>query len=230
MPEKQPTARERRRECCRRYYQKHREQIVQYNRRYYQEQREEILQKQKNFYQKHQEEILQRQKDIYQKHREELNRHRRDRGRVAEIQERRREYGRRYYQKHREKILQKQKINQTKLLAYQKKYRQEHKTELRTAINRWRKAHPEAMRMYSVKNQSRIRAKEQQVPGRFKTKDIKELLALQQDKCAICQKAFPPPGTLRRYHVDHIVSMSQGGSNTRDNIQLLCPSCNWHKR
>jgi 5-methylcytosine-specific restriction endonuclease McrA len=212
MPEKQPTAQERRRECDRRYYQKH---------------RKEILQKQKN------EEGRKARQRYHQKHREELNRRRRERRRMPEIQEHRREYYRRYYQKHREEILQKQKhkdqINRTKQLAYKKKYRQEHKIECQATINRWRKAHPEAMRMYGVRNQNAIRAKKQQASGRFKTKDIKELLELQQGKCAICQKTFPPPGTLRRYDVDHIVSMSQGGSNTRNNIQLLCPSCNRRK-
>jgi hypothetical protein len=213
MPEEQPTAEERQREYHREYNRK-------YNPEYYQKHREELLQKQRNRSKESKREASRRSN---QKHREARNQQTRERRheqrKDPQYREKIRQQHKQDYRKHR-----------AKRLIAQKKYNEEHKAERKATMKKWRKAHPETMRIYSVKQQAAIRAREHQAPGRFKTRDVRELLELQQGKCAICQNAFPPPGTLRRYDVDHIVPMSQGGSNTRDNIQLLCSRCNRHKR
>ena len=57
------------------------------------------------------------------------------------------------------------------------------------------------------------------------SKDIaKRLMVLQKRKCACCEVIIS-----KEYHIDHIMPIALGGSNTDDNIQLLCKSCNLRK-
>ena len=50
------------------------------------------------------------------------------------------------------------------------------------------------------------------------------MLALQDNKCVICKTLLGED-----CHIDHITPVSLGGSNTLDNLQLLCASCNMVK-
>lgn len=68
------------------------------------------------------------------------------------------------------------------------------------------------------------RARKRSAPGEHCAADIDALLKAQRGKCPVCSKALG-----RRYHVDHIVALSRGGSNGKENIQLLCPDCNMQK-
>jgi 5-methylcytosine-specific restriction endonuclease McrA len=58
----------------------------------------------------------------------------------------------------------------------------------------------------------------------FHTKtDIDELYEEQEGHCFYC-------GTiLNNYHVDHKTPLSRGGSDTKENLCLACPNCNWIK-
>ena len=51
------------------------------------------------------------------------------------------------------------------------------------------------------------------------------LFQLQKGKCACCKK---PLGS--NYHMDHIMPLALGGTNTNDNIQLLRARCNLQKQ
>jgi 5-methylcytosine-specific restriction endonuclease McrA len=61
--------------------------------------------------------------------------------------------------------------------------------------------------------------------GRHTQHDIAEILKSQRSCCAYCRLTLQ-----HGYEVDHITALAQGGSNERRNIQLLCASCNRHKR
>ena len=45
--------------------------------------------------------------------------------------------------------------------------------------------------------------------------------------CPYCEDTFH---YINNGHVDHIVPRSQGGSNSRENLVLVCETCNKHKR
>ena len=80
----------------------------------------------------------------------------------------------------------------------------------------------------TYKESNRVRklrriARQKNAEGTFIKNDIEKLFVLQQGKCACCCKK------LTKYHIDHIMPLSLGGSNWPTNLQLLCPHCNMSK-
>lgn len=99
----------------------------------------------------------------------------------------------------------------------------------------WRKANPdrynEAMRNWKVANPERAKAIEiagmmnrrsrNLAVGKAKSSDVKIVRA--RRKCQAC-------GVIHsRMEVDHIIALSQGGTNHLSNLQLLCRPCNRSK-
>lgn len=84
---------------------------------------------------------------------------------------------------------------------------------------KWRKENRERYLL----NKHRRRAAERSANGSYTVEQWRELLALCGDKCLSC-------GKTERITVDHIVPVSQGGSNQIDNVQPLCFWCNSGKR
>lgn len=68
------------------------------------------------------------------------------------------------------------------------------------------------------------RAMRRAAPGRLSVDISQRLFAIQKGLCACCKK---PLGA--DYHLDHIVPLAIGGSNTDDNVQLLRRRCNQEK-
>jgi 5-methylcytosine-specific restriction endonuclease McrA len=60
--------------------------------------------------------------------------------------------------------------------------------------------------------------------GKLSSKLAARLFVLQKGKCACC---LQPLGD--DYHIDHIMPLALGGTNTDDNIQLLRAKCNLQK-
>jgi len=84
----------------------------------------------------------------------------------------------------------------------------------------WAKANPEARRNY---NHNR-RARELANGGNLSKGLVSKLFKLQKGKCPCCNQALGDD-----YHLDHIVPLALGGSNTDDNMQLLRQRCNQQK-
>jgi 5-methylcytosine-specific restriction endonuclease McrA len=107
--------------------------------------------------------------------------------------------------------------------AYRKKYRKTEKGRLVTneAAKRYRTRHPS----YSLLHGNLRRARRLKASGSHTQNDIHILLKSQKGLCWWCDK---PVGN--RYHVDHRIPLTRGGSDAPENLCISCPECNLRKQ
>ncbi len=99
------------------------------------------------------------------------------------------------------------------------KWREANREKAREAKKKWRIRHPER----HVLHQANRRAKINGCSGTHTAEEIQEILREQNFRCAYCQ--IP----VKEYHVDHVVPLSRGGGNDKQNLAIACPSCNMKK-
>jgi len=79
-------------------------------------------------------------------------------------------------------------------------------------------------RMERRLSEAKRRAMKHTSRGTHTVAEVKALLSRQNGRCPYCHSDI-----CRRYHIDHMMPLSRGGTNAISNIQLLCPSCNHRK-
>lgn len=118
-------------------------------------------------------------------------------------------------------------------------YRAGKKKEKRDYDASYRKANSELLRKkksaYRAENPEKIaergrnrRAMELGAEGNHTAADIRRIFDHQRGMCANCKVKLKKSGK-QKFHVDHIVALSRGGSNWPSNLQCLCPFCNISK-
>lgn len=119
---------------------------------------------------------------------------------------------REYNEKYRRKLGQKPvvKMSDDQLKANRARYMREwHKTE--------------AGQLAAKARRIARRAREKFAGGKVTAKQLKQLRIDQNNKCAYCGCE------LDKYHIDHVVPISKGGTSDISNLALACPSCNLRK-
>jgi 5-methylcytosine-specific restriction endonuclease McrA len=111
-------------------------------------------------------------------------------------------------------------LNQGLIKVYQEKYRIKNLEKSKKYSAAWRAVNKRILRAH---RQNR-RAKLKLVGGKLTAGLAGNLLKLQQGKCACCGHPLGDD-----YHMDHIMPLALGGTNTDDNIQLLRAKCNMQK-
>jgi 5-methylcytosine-specific restriction endonuclease McrA len=104
-----------------------------------------------------------------------------------------------------------------------KAWRLENPERHRELFTQWVAANPERYKAALKARGQRYRARKLAAAGEFTSQQIKDLHALQRGKCPVCK------GDLGKFHIDHVIALSRGGSNDIGNIQLLCKPCNLKK-
>lgn len=97
-----------------------------------------------------------------------------------------------------------------------------------SAARKYRQKNPDkcnklSKEQYAVKNAMR-RARLQNAGGSYTKEDIKRIYDSQNGKCLYCSIEVG-----NKYHIDHIVPLSRGGTNSPDNICIACIQCNLEK-
>ncbi len=135
---------------------------------------------------------------------------------------------RRWYARNRTQNVQRviawRKKNTDKTELSNKRYRERHREEVNARMRRWHASRkPESVASKAARHHRR-RALEKSAPGKFSRDDVLAQLKRQKNLCYWCNEI------LHRYHIDHWMPLSRGGSNGADNIVLACAHCNLSKR
>ena len=161
---------------------------------------------------------------------------------IDRINERRREYKAEHRERFNEYDREYHRKNPETKLARDRKYRQEHREEIKIKKSisskrrrsteeykkrsaeynhQYRQLHPEQ----NAQNFNNRRARILQAGGSFTTKEWVELCAYYEFTCLCCGRCEPEI----KLTADHVIPLSKGGTNSIDNIQPLCQSCNSSK-
>tara|TARA_B100000678_G_scaffold13657_1_gene10728 strand:+ start:7963 stop:8574 length:612 start_codon:yes stop_codon:yes gene_type:complete len=149
-----------------------------------------------------------------QKYRDENRESVRKRGRELYQRPETKEYQRQYREAHKER--------RNKLIS---KWSKNNRDRRRESNQRWYYSDVERSRMVHLEKVHRRRAKKLEAEGSHTKEELAALLDRQACRCAYCR------ADLRKVskHADHIVPLSEGGSDAIENIQYLCAPCNLSK-
>lgn len=100
------------------------------------------------------------------------------------------------------------------------RYAKKNREKCVSAVKASRVANPDLYRALKANR----RALEKNTEGVFSKLDIEYIKGCQKNKCAACKSLLN-----NKYHVDHIIALSKGGTNWPRNLQILCPTCNVRK-
>lgn len=99
-------------------------------------------------------------------------------------------------------------------------YQRRNPEVLRRAARKKKALHPEKIRAI----ERRRRAREQGAAGTHTSDDIDAQLKHQKGRCYYCGEKVS-----NDFHIDHVIPLSRGGTDSPDNLVITCPTCNLRK-
>lgn len=158
------------------------------------------------------------------------------RKRRADNPEEHKQYAKSYYENNREKaIAANQKWvaeNPDKVLEKHRRWARNNREAACAKTHKFRAIYPDRIKAYpSSSKEAKLQRQRTRLerlaslPGEHHTAaDIRNIFATQHGRCAYCETAISA-----KYHIDHIIALSLGGSNAKENIALACHHCNLKK-
>lgn len=158
---------------------------------------------------------------------------------VASNKDRRREISNRWYRNHKEQAQQisadYRRRNKQKEAERHSKYKIQNRLKVASADREYRRRNKERRNEYNKQYYrdnpgvaramwDRRRAKKMKAVGTYTAEDVQEMMETQAGHCAYCGITLHG-----EFHVDHIMPLSRGGSNSPDNLCISCQSCNCSK-
>ena len=111
--------------------------------------------------------------------------------------------------------------NTEKMAAYFVAYRAANREKANARTAAWRQANPAARRI----NEQNRRARKVAAGGVLSKGLSVKLFTSQKGKCPCCKQPLGDD-----HHLDHVMPLALGGTNTDDNMQLLRKRCNLQKQ
>lgn len=161
-------------------------------------------------------------KNYREKNREEINRKHRERKAANKDKirkyleankERLKEYRKEYHSRPEVKERHKKRVYE---------WREKNPDKVREIQRKRRKKYPEKYRAYSNIGSKNYINRKRGAEGRYTLKEWNQLCEMYGNVCLCCKQP-------KKLEADHVIPISKGGSNTIDNIQPLCRTCNAKK-
>ncbi|MGI8910832.1 MAG: HNH endonuclease [Rubrobacteraceae bacterium] len=131
---------------------------------------------------------------------------------------------RRYCERNEEVIKARQKryreANEERIKTRDRAYYLANKEEIKTRIAAYKRSNPDSVRA----SQDRRRGRKQATGGSYSAEEVANMYESQGGLCAYCE--LPLNG---KYHVDHMTPLCLGGTNSWENLAVVCPFCNQSK-
>lgn len=112
----------------------------------------------------------------------------------------------------------------SKKREYDQQYRIANRDKIRAGKKKWVENNRESIRLKGRVYAALRNARKRKTGGSYTKKDIKDQYARQHGKCYYCGQKVGDT-----YHVDHVVPLSRGGSNSPENLVVACVHCNLSK-
>lgn len=225
--------------CRKEYYEKNKEKILKERKNYYQDNKEIILNKSKKYYKENKEKALEQKKKYYQNNKERILKKEKEyrknnKEKIAiykknyQQKDSRKEYREKYYQNNKERILNNRKNyyqnNRDRLLENQKEYYHNNK-EARVEYNKeYFRNNPHIGFNNRLKRKERL---ENVCGSGITKKEWYEIMNSTDWTCFYCEEYIGNKN--RKRTLDHIIPVSRGGPNTKENLIPSCKRCNCSK-